>query len=106
VNGLLRGAAAVFFLATLAACSSIPGNEAIVCGSATKNVLSGCEATYDLCKGGQYKIACSPNSASELVCSCLEDGDAKKVFNGRDECNVSPDTLKKRASEGCGWTLD
>jgi hypothetical protein len=87
-------------------CEDLPGNEAIVCKSEAKNVLAGCEATYELCKGGTQKIACAPDSAGELVCACLEDGQQKKLFNGKDECNVSPDTLKKRAAEGCGWTLD
>lgn len=96
---------AVAALLLTACTSSIPGNEAIVCGSETKGVGAGCEASYSLCKGGIYRVACDP-SGGGVKCTYVENGNAAKSFQSDDACNVSPDTLKKRASSGCGWVLD
>ena len=81
-------------------------NEAIVCGSKTENVLAGCKATYDLCAGGQDVLDCSTKEGDGVHCNCIENGTKKDDFHSDDACNVSPDTLKTRASQGCGWTLD
>ena len=82
-----------------------PPNEAIVCGSKTENLGPGCAATYDLCAGGSDRIECKPANGG-VSCSCIENGTAKKSFQSDDACNVTPDTLKKRAADGCGWKFD
>ncbi len=68
----------------------------------TENVAGSCSATYDLCAGGDDRIECKP-SGGGVSCACIESGVTKKSFQSDDACNVSPDTLKKRAIEGCGW---
>ncbi len=92
--------AAVLVAVVVCACGA--KNEAIVCDSKTENVLAGCKATYDLCKGGQDVLDCSDGAR----CSCIENGAKVKDFPIGDACNVSPDTLVSRAANGCGWTLD
>lgn len=82
-----------------------PPNEAIVCGSKTENTGASCASTYDLCAGGTQRLECSP-AGGGVTCACIEDGVKKKSFQSDDACNVTPDTLKKRASTGCGWELD
>jgi hypothetical protein len=91
-------------LVALAACGT--KNEAIVCSSKTENVLAGCKATYNLCSGGTDVLDCSTPEGSGVHCQCLENGVKAKDFHSDDACNVSPDTLKLRAHDGCGWTLD
>jgi hypothetical protein len=86
-----------------AACNA--KNEAIVCKHENENVLAGCKATYDLCAGGQYVLDCKPEG-SGVRCDCVESGSKVKDFKSDDACNVSPDTLKLRAHDGCGWTID
>ena len=95
-------AAIVALGATIAACD---GNEAIVCSSDTKNAGAGCVATYDLCKGGTYKLQCDP-APSGVSCACIENNALKSTFKSEDACNVSPDTLRKRAASNCNWQLD
>jgi hypothetical protein len=85
--------------------TACPPNEAIVCGSTTENVAAGCASSYKQCAGGTHRLECVP-SAGGVTCTCFEDGVKKRTFVSADACNVSPDTLKKRASEGCNWEFD
>jgi len=80
-------------------------NEAIVCNTASTNTGASCTADYELCAGGTDRLECSP-VASGVSCKCIENGTTKRTFESSDACNVSPDTLKKRASENCNWKLD
>ena len=84
------------------ACSK---NEEIVCGTTTENTGPTCAAEYTLCAGGTDRIDCTSASGG-VTCACIENGTTKKTFQSNDACNVTPDTLKKRAAEGCGWTLE
>jgi hypothetical protein len=86
--------------------TACPPNEAIICGSETENVLAGCASTYKLCAGGTHRLECTPKPTSGVTCACIEDGVKKRSFDSADACNVSPDTLKKRAGEGCNWEFD
>jgi len=100
-----RGLALVALCAIVAGATGCPPNEAIVCGSKTENAGSTCASTYDLCAGGTRRLECSP-SGGGVTCACIEDGVKKRSFQSDDACNVTPDTLKKRAATGCGWELD
>ena len=82
-----------------------PPNEAKVCGTKAENTGASCAATYDLCKGGSYRLECAPLSGG-VTCTCLENGTKAKTFQSADACNVTPDTLRKRAAAGCGWDLE
>ena len=90
------------FAGPTTACSP---NEEIVCGTSTENTGATCAAEYTLCAGGTDRIDCKSVSGG-VVCACIENGATKKSFPSDDACNVTPDTLKKRAAEGCGWTLE
>ena len=92
-------------LAALTFAAGCPPNEAKVCGTKAENTGASCAATYDLCKGGSYRIECAPLSGG-VSCTCLENGAKAKTFQSADACNVTPDTLRKRAAAGCGWDLD
>lgn len=85
-----------------------PPSEAVLCGSRAENTAASCKAFYDLCDGRKYRLECdpSPGGGSGVRCRCFESDVAKEVFDSPDACNVTPDTLKKRASEGCKWTLE
>lgn len=100
--GVLALAVTLAFAATTTAC---PPNEEILCGTTTENTGATCSADYKLCAGGTDRIDCK-SAASGVTCACIEDGVTKKTFPSNDACNVTPDTLKKRAAEGCGWTLE
>ena len=90
------------FASTTTAC---PPNEEIVCGTTTENTGPTCAADYKLCAGGTDRIDCKSVSGG-VTCACIENGATKKSFPSDDACNVTPDTLKKRAAQGCGWTLE
>lgn len=92
-------------IAIVGAVVACDGNEAIVCSSETKNAGAGCVATYDLCKGGTYKLQCDP-APTGVSCGCIENNALKSTFKSDDACNVSPDTLRKRAASNCNWQLD
>lgn len=92
-------------LAAATLTAGCPPSEAKVCGTKTENAGASCTATYDLCKGGSYRIECAPLSGG-VTCTCLENGTKDKTFQSADACNVTPDTLRKRAATGCGWNLD
>jgi hypothetical protein len=99
---------AITFLALLAfasATTACPPNEEILCGTTTENTGATCAAEYKLCAGGTDRIDCKSVSGG-VTCACIESGVTKKSFASNDACNVTPDTLKKRAAEGCGWTLE
>src|SRR5262249_853154 len=98
-------AAFLSFLAEEGAVGCGVKNEAIVCGSKTENVAAGCKATYDLCSGTTDVLDCTPETGG-VRCTCLENGTRSRDFHSDDACNVTPDTLRSRAHEGCGWTLD
>jgi hypothetical protein len=83
-----------------------PPSEAVLCGSRTENAGANCTAFYDLCNGDKYKLRCDSISGAGVRCKCIENDVEKHVFDSSDACNVTPDTLKKRASEGCTWKLD
>ncbi len=87
---------------TTTACSK---NEEIVCESSTQNTGPTCNAEYKLCAGGTDRIECT-SATGGVTCACIENGATKKTFSSNDACNVTVDTLKKRAEEGCGWTLE
>jgi hypothetical protein len=97
--------ASLAMLALAATTTACPPNEEIVCGTTTANTGPTCSADYKLCAGGTDRIDCKSVSGG-VTCACIEDGVTKKSFPSDDACNVSPDTLKKRAAEGCGWTLE
>lgn len=99
-TGMLVGALALGALGTL----GCPPNEAILCGTKTENTAASCAATYDLCAGGTDRIECKP-AGGGVSCACIENGVTKKSFPSNDACNVTPETLQKRAAEGCGWKL-
>ncbi|MDB4934775.1 MAG: hypothetical protein JWP87_1747 [Labilithrix sp.] len=104
----LRIVAALAALATAALVAAAPGckpNEEIVCATSTENTGASCAATYDLCAGGTDRIECKP-AGGGVSCACIESGTTKRSFPSNDACNVTPDTLKKRAAEGCGWKLE
>ena len=90
------------FASTTTAC---PPNEEIVCGTTTENTGPTCAAEYKLCAGGTDRIDCKSVTGG-VSCACIENGATKKSFPSDDACNVTPDTLKKRAAQGCGWTLE
>jgi hypothetical protein len=103
-----RSFGAVVSLALLAlasATTACPPNEEILCGTTTENTGPTCAADYTLCAGGTDRIDCKSVSGG-VTCACIENGVTKKSFASNDACNVTPDTLKKRAAEGCGWTLE
>jgi hypothetical protein len=102
----LSGVVAAVLIFIALACNA--KNEAIVCQHENENVLAGCKATYDLCNGGQYVLDCKAvgSGGSGVRCDCIESGSKVKDFLSDDACNVSPDTLKTRAHDGCGWTID
>jgi hypothetical protein len=95
----------VVMLAFASATTACPPNEEIVCGTTTTNTGAACSADYKLCAGGTDRIDCK-SAAGGVTCACIEDGVTKKSFASDDACNVTPDTLKKRAADGCGWTLE
>ena len=95
----------VAMLAFAASTTACPPNEEILCGTTTENTGATCSADYKLCAGGTDRIDCKSVSGG-VTCACIEDGVTKKTFPSDDACNVTPDTLKKRATEGCGWTLE
>ena len=82
-----------------------PPNEEILCGTKSENTGPSCAAEYTLCAGGTDRLECKPNSTG-VSCACIENGVTKKSFQSDDACNVTPDTLKKRAEMGCTWTLE
>jgi hypothetical protein len=86
------------------ASAGCPKNEAKVCSSSTSGLGPSCSADYTLCAGGTDRIECTP-AAGGVSCSCVENGAPKKTFTSDDACNVSVDTLKKRAAAGCGWDI-
>lgn len=98
----------VVALAMLVSGSATTGcskNEEIVCGTTTENKGPTCAAEYTLCAGGTDRIDCK-SATGGVTCACIENGTTKKSFQSHDVCNVTADTLKKRAAEGCGWTLE
>ena len=100
--------AALVSLVTLAfatATTACPANEEILCGTTTENTGPTCSADYKLCAGGTDRIDCK-SAGGGVTCACIEDGATKKSFPSNDACNVTPEALKKRAAEGCGWTLE
>jgi len=101
-NASIATLAMLAFATTTTAC---PPNEEILCGTTTENTGATCAADYKLCAGGTDRIDCKSVSGG-VMCACIEDGMTKKSFPSNDACNVTPDTLKKRAAEGCGWTLE
>ncbi|MCA9591556.1 MAG: hypothetical protein KC657_39945 [Myxococcales bacterium] len=80
-------------------------NEATVCGSETKNAGADCTSTYKLCAGQIYDLECV-KTAGGFACTCIEDGKRAKTFDSPDVCSVTPDTVRARAKENCGWKLD
>jgi hypothetical protein len=90
-------------LAAVAGCNA--QNDAVVCSAKSDNAGAACSATYELCKGGTDKLDCTPETDG-VRCACIENGTKAKDFHSPDACNVSTDTLKKRAADGCGWKLD
>jgi hypothetical protein len=99
-----RGVLALVALLAVVALAGCPPNEAKVCGSKSTNAGASCSATYDLCNGGSDRLECAP-AGTGVTCTCLENGTKNKTFQSADACNVTPDTLKKRAAEGCGWDI-
>ena len=87
------------------AVTGCPPNEAKVCGSKSESAGASCTATYDLCSGVTDRLECAPGTANGVTCTCLENGSKKRTFQSDDACNVTPDTLKKRAAAGCGWDI-
>ncbi len=102
VRRIVALGAVALAIAPMLAC---PPNEAVLCGSRTENALAGCKAYYDLCKGNHYRLDCASVPSAGVRCTCIEDEVTKKTFDSADACNVTPDTLKKRAAAGCGWDL-
>lgn len=80
-------------------------NEAVVCKTASTNTGASCTADYELCAGGTDRLECAP-VAGGVSCKCIENGTTKRTFESSDACNVTPDTLRKRAAENCDWKLD
>lgn len=103
------GAIAVLLLAVAPALALAPAacapNEAVVCKSTSTGTGPSCGAEYELCAGGIDRVECAP-SPGGVTCTCIENGTKKRTFVSADACNVSFDTLKKRASENCNWKLD
>jgi hypothetical protein len=91
-------------LALALATTGCPRNEAKVCSTTSTGVGPSCSADYNLCAGGTDRVECVP-SAGGVTCSCLENGTKAKTFVSDDACNVSVDTLRKRAAAGCGWDI-
>jgi len=89
--------------ATTLAC---PPNEAVLCGSRSENTGASCKAFYDLCSGSQFRLECDSVAGAGVRCKCIESDVQRQAFDSSDACNVTPDTLKKRAEEGCGWRLE
>ena len=83
-----------------------PPNEEILCGTKSENTAPSCSAEYTLCAGGTDRLECKPGGGSGVSCACIENGVTRKTFQSDDACNVTPDTLKKRAEVGCSWTLE
>jgi hypothetical protein len=102
VSGAVAILVMLAFATTTTAC---PPNEEILCGTTTENTGPTCSADYKLCAGGTDRIECKSVTGG-VTCACIESGVTKKSFPSNDACNVTPDTLKKRAAEGCGWTLE
>ena len=102
----MRAGVLIAFLsvAFVGACSSL-SNDAVVCDSKTDDAPGSCKATYDLCKGGTDVLDCS-SAAGGFSCKCIENGTTAKTFTSPDACNVSVDTRRKRAEDGCGWKLE
>src|SRR3954471_18478133 len=96
---------ALVMLVLASSTTACPANEEIVCGTTTENTGPTCAADYKLCAGGTDRIDCKTAGAG-VTCACIEDGVTKKSFPSDDACNVTPDTLRKRAEDGCGWTLE
>lgn len=97
--------APVSMLAATGAATGCAPNEEIVCGTTTENTGATCAAEYKLCAGGTDRIDCTSVSGG-VSCACIENGTTKKSFPSNDACNVTPDALRKRAEEGCGWMLE
>ena len=96
---------ALAMLVTTRATTACSKNEEIVCGTTTENTGPTCAAEYTLCAGGTDRIDCK-SVTNNVTCACIESGTTKRSFASNDACNVTPDALKKRAAEGCGWTLE
>lgn len=98
-----------WFLLIALVLAGCPANEAKVCGTRTENAGATCAATYDLCKGASDRVECAPGGGGGggggVTCTCLENGIKSKTFQSNDACNVTPDTLKKRAAAGCGFDI-
>lgn len=98
---------AVVLAAIAIATAGCPPNEAIVCGSSSENAGAVCAANYELCAGGKRRLECAPgNGGPGVTCACVENGVRQRSFQSDDACNVTPDTLKKRAAKGCDWEFD
>lgn len=91
--------------AVLSLASCTLKNEANVCSTETKNVLSGCGAVYKMCSGVVNELECAPGSAG-FTCTCIVDGKRGKTFDSPDVCSVTPQTVRARAATGCEWKLD
>jgi hypothetical protein len=86
--------------------ASCEGGNGILCGSDTKSTGAGCVTTYELCRGGTYRLQCDPAQGS-VQCACIEDDALKTTFrSSADTCKVSSDALRRRASAGCNWVLE
>lgn len=106
----LAGLITSTLLAASIAAFTAPGcsqNEAIVCSSDWSGAAgTSCSATYNLCKGGAYKVECAPKTPETVECKCIEDSVQKTTFTSDDACKVPAGSLKQRARDGCHWTLD
>ena len=100
----LGSSASLALLALALATAGCPKNEAKVCSSDSSGVGPSCSADYNLCAGGTDRIECVP-ATSGVTCTCIESGTKKTTFTSDDACNVSVDTLRKRAAAGCGWDI-
>jgi hypothetical protein len=98
------GWSATLALALALATTGCPKNEAKVCSTTSTGVGPSCSADYNLCVGGTDHVECVPSTGG-VTCSCIENGTKAKTFVSDDACNVSVDTLRKRAAAGCGWDI-
>lgn len=104
---MIRRIVALGFGITIALTAlACPPNEAVLCGSRTENTGASCKSFYDLCDGSKYRLDCASVAGAGVRCKCFESDVEKNVFDSSDACNVTPDTLKKRAASGCNWTLE
>lgn len=98
-------ALALLVVAGCAAAACDAQNDAVVCDSKSEDAPGSCKATYDLCKGGTDVLDCASGPGG-FSCTCVESGTTAKTFASPDACNVSADTRRKRAEDGCGWKLE